>query len=429
MPKRLTLAESRPLDEAASPLDATSGQFRIQVITPGWGSSGHYSAQVLQKAAVDRIFPAGTHMYIDHPGRFEEKDRPERTLRDLAAVLTTDAEWDGTALMAEAHVYEAKRRDLAEMREHIGVSIRGWADTEYGEAEGRHGNIVKALIEGTSIDFVTHAGRGGRIVEVLEGAPPAWRTVEALPGGMTVEALREALQTALREANPGDRVWVYVRDFDDTLVWFQLETPDESTSWQQPFTVDQQGVVTLSGDPVEVRAETTWVPVTPAAVEAAPTVPAPAGQAPSPESQEDTMPENETGHAAQLAEATGRVTALESERDTALAERDTAVRERDEARAALTDSRNAATAQRVVSEVFTAAGVDAPKTAARVASNPPLDDAGAVDEAALRTLAEESASELAASRGLGKPHGLGSKVDEAEDAEFASLFPPQTQEV
>ena len=33
------------------------------------------------------------HVYLDHPGRAEGEDRPERTLKDLVGVLAEDAVW------------------------------------------------------------------------------------------------------------------------------------------------------------------------------------------------------------------------------------------------------------------------------------------------------------------------------------------------
>ena len=53
----------------------------------------------------------------------------------------------------------------------IGVSMRAYADTTVGEAEGRKGTIITALLEAASVDFVTKAGRGGRVLSVLESRP------------------------------------------------------------------------------------------------------------------------------------------------------------------------------------------------------------------------------------------------------------------
>jgi hypothetical protein len=213
------------------------------------------------------VFPSGTHMYVDHPTRSEEVDRPERTIRDLAAVLTEDAHWDAaaSALVAEATVFGPYRDALTEMADAIGVSIRAFAEIEQGEAEGRKGLIVTELVEGVSADFVTHAGRGGRIVSVMESARPADVVDRAIGAGVaeaTANDTREALQTALRDTYGGDQSWVWVRDFDESTVWYEHETPDSSGCYQLGYSIDDNGAVTLSGDPVEVRARTEYVPIT-----------------------------------------------------------------------------------------------------------------------------------------------------------------------
>lgn len=300
------------ITEAGPVVEATpdsAGRIRVTLITPGWGSSGYYPAEVLEQAVRDKVWPAGTQCFIDHPGEFENRDRPERSVRDLAAVLTEDPVWTGSAVEADAQLMPAHAETLRqpEMANAIGMSIRASADVEMGEAEGRRGRIVKKLVFGESVDFVTRAGRGGRY-QVIESARPSKVVRRAVGHGIaeaTANELREQLQQALRDAYGADEVWVWVRDFDDSNVWFEMETPDSSGTYQHSYTAGDSGV-TLSGDPIEVRPETTYVPVDPAA------------DTPTQESQEDTMPQIEEGRLSQLEEAAGRVPTLESERDAAV---------------------------------------------------------------------------------------------------------------
>jgi len=166
----LQLTEARFVGEARA-IAGKPGRFLVQLIDPGWGTSGYYSPEVLEAAGKGQVFPAGTQMYLDHPTESEEYERPERSLRDLAAVLTENAYWDGSALVAEAAVFGAYREVLAEMKDAIGVSIRASAKvTEGGTAEGRRGRIIDELVEAQSVDFVTKAGRGGKVLQVLESA-------------------------------------------------------------------------------------------------------------------------------------------------------------------------------------------------------------------------------------------------------------------
>lgn len=52
---------------------------------PGWGSSGDYSASVLETASREWVFPAGTPMFLDHETESEKFDRPKATDTSAAA--------------------------------------------------------------------------------------------------------------------------------------------------------------------------------------------------------------------------------------------------------------------------------------------------------------------------------------------------------
>ena len=235
---------------------------RIQIITPGWGSSGYYSADVLERAAENRVIPAGTHMYFDHASDSERTDRPERSVRDIAAVLTEDATWDGTGLFANADILGPHAELIEALAPYIGVSISGSAtDISIGEAEGRTGPIIEDLAHVASVDFVTRAGRGGAVL--LESARPSLVNARAAAHGVdeaTVNDIRTQLQSLLREAHGADRTYVWVRDFDESTVWFEVESEDESGIWAQAYT-SSGDVVALTGDRTEVRVVTTYVPV------------------------------------------------------------------------------------------------------------------------------------------------------------------------
>jgi len=157
----------------------SDGSFLIQVISPGWGSSGYYSTEVLEAAGKSKVWPAGTHMYFDHPSASEGVDRPERSVKDLAATLTEDARWDSgrKSLVARVEPVGLGKTVLADeaFRKAIACSVRASADIGVGEAEGRKGAIVQEIFPDTfnSVDFVTHAGRGGMILEAARRAQEA----------------------------------------------------------------------------------------------------------------------------------------------------------------------------------------------------------------------------------------------------------------
>ncbi|MHB1131662.1 MAG: hypothetical protein ACYC4L_04670 [Chloroflexota bacterium] len=176
-----------------------NGTVPIKIIQPGWGSSGHYPAEVLKRDG-PTVFKAGLHMHVDHPTAAEEAERPERSVNTLGAVLTSDARWEekglaGPGLYADAKPLGGFKERLAELAPHIGVSIRALGKAKTGEAEGKRGPIIEAITAAKSIDFVTTPGAGGQVLSLFEAAR----------GGQTIS--REEVHTvdeneaqALREA-------------------------------------------------------------------------------------------------------------------------------------------------------------------------------------------------------------------------------------
>ena len=386
-----TITESRTFAEAATPASGT-GMLDIVFINEGWGSSGYYGGDTLQEAAKDVVFPAGTQMFINHPTPQEAEDRPVRDLNYLAAVLTEDATYDEAVkgLRGPVKTFPAWRESLAEMAPYIGVSIRAAADVEEGEAEGRAGVIVKRLTEGLSVDFVTKAGRGGKIVQVLESAME-----KGLHNATPPMEVKEALQSDVRESvdkmvrkeygKPFEEgvggVYVWLRDYDPeaSVAYFTIEDKDYKT-YQQSY--DES--FNLTGDRTEVRATTVYVPVA-----------VPSGSPntqPNTESQEDEM--------ATLEEAQAQATAAEAR---ALA----AEARAQEAEQKLLHQKHLKTATAIAEGAFSALEVSAPKTIAAVATQFTLNEAGEVDEEAMKTLASEAAAEIAESTGQGQVKGLG----------------------
>lgn len=157
MPKTLTResAGGQPTS------DLTGAKIAITIITPGQGSSGYYPVETIAGAA--HLFPAGTHMYINHQTETEEWERPEGDLNKLAGALATPATINPEtgALEATAEIFESHRTFLADRAHIIGVSINGTASIN---PDG----VVEAIHSIRSVDFVTRPGRGGRIDQILE---------------------------------------------------------------------------------------------------------------------------------------------------------------------------------------------------------------------------------------------------------------------
>lgn len=410
------IAESRTFVEAAKPSKHEGvGRLRVALLTPGWGSSGYYSADVCESAGTNRVFKAGTHMYINHPTATENYERPVRDLTQLAAVLAEDATWnsDEQELQAEVTTFSNWRAPIAEMAPHIGVSIRASADIqEEGEAEGRTGPIITNIVEAASVDFVTKAGRGGKILEVVEdafgkGRANAQHTVQEALSGDVRERLQDIIKETYRKSGPDVYQYAWVRDFDadSNVVYFDVEGGDLNGTFQQSFEVGADEIPTdLTGDPIEVRVATSYVPVA-----------APSGQSTTTEaSQEDpTMPQIEEARLRVLEAAEARAADLETE----LAASNATAQE---AQAALARERAQTSATTIVESVFADLKVEGGvATKALLLKNVSLREDGSLDEDALRKNAGEAAAELAEAAGQGKVHGVGGSSANDEDDDIS----------
>lgn len=203
--------EHEPLIEGAPSvplIEGKSGKALVRVINPGWGSSGYYSPEVLERDAA-KAFPSGTKMFWDHPGAAEAEDRPERSLNDLAGETTEAAHYmtagpSGPGVYANTKVFSKYRDAVDEMKGHIGVSIRAMGSHVEGEAEGRTGPIIDALHPDAfnTVDFVTMAGRGGQVEAVFESyrphTKPAAKEGKPVSDTTTAQDLVEA-RTALAD--------------------------------------------------------------------------------------------------------------------------------------------------------------------------------------------------------------------------------------
>ena len=186
-----------------------TGIARIRIIKPGWGSSGYYSEKVLERDA-QRVYTPGLHMYLNHPTTKEEKERPERDVRDLAGVIAGNVAYEkegpvGPGVYADALIFKDKRGFLGEIAPFIGISHRVMGKSVTGEADGRKGPIIESLDKGISVDYVTMPGAGGGIVQLYE----SWResgtiaVVEQVQPGETMVEIEEKLTIEKVRADAG----------------------------------------------------------------------------------------------------------------------------------------------------------------------------------------------------------------------------------
>lgn len=172
MTQQVELRESNT--SVPSVVDKAKGIWRIQLIEADvQGSSGYYPAEVLERDGA-KAFPKGTHIYLDHPTWREEEELPERSVDRLAAVQLEDAYYadgkDGHGLFARVSVRPDQRERFEWWTENaaVGMSIRALGMKEFNEATARE--EVTELVRGQSVDVVTRAGAGGRLIEMTESA-------------------------------------------------------------------------------------------------------------------------------------------------------------------------------------------------------------------------------------------------------------------
>ncbi|MER2142186.1 MAG: hypothetical protein ABS888_00215 [Eubacteriales bacterium] len=408
------------ITESASPGTLSGSRMEITLITPGWGSSGYYSAETLAKAAQEDVFPRGTQMHIDHMTASQRAENPAGSVATLAAALTENARWEPDwtdpdtgvkgRLAAEARVFPHWRETLAEMAEFIGASISAPAEVTAGEAEGRQGTIVESLLASplNRVDFVTVAGRGGHIAEVLESHRVVDRAVDRGVEEATANNTRQWLQQATDEAHGN----TWVRDFDESLVWFERYTEASVELLQQSYTLNGNTAV-LSGDTIPVKAETSYVPVTQTdAAESKDSAPNPAAVTEKKEVATVAITNIEESELATLRDSASRATALEEAKTAA------------ETRAATAEESlalaNTIAAEAVVAKAMEATGISGEKLAARLALNFPVLESGVLDREKLAEDVAEALAEIQSANGVGSVRGVGESFEDGQKAELTN---------
>lgn len=178
----------------------SAGRGEVCLIKPCRGSSAVYTAESLQKTAKNKAFPKGTLMFIDHQTETEREAQPEGSMLRAAGVLDGDAEWKngkvGLGLYAPIKAYADFVPFLNERYQDTGMSVRGSIRTT--------GRVIDGLPEaaefakGLSVDFVTRAGAGGKLLPVYESFRQKRATDPARREGVIDMEVKEADFLALK---------------------------------------------------------------------------------------------------------------------------------------------------------------------------------------------------------------------------------------
>ena len=243
----------------AKPTPLGSGVFESCILRSGWGSSGYYSPELLKEYGPS-VFRAGRPSFANHPTEAEFNNG--RDITKIMGRLVTDAEFredeNGASIWANIKVNKDWAEFVEEYKDTIGLSIFASGSVQEDvEVDGRTGTVIESLDADdpyTSVDFVVAAGAGGKVERMLE----SFHAHEALKTDR-----EEQLRNLVRDAYSEDRVYAWVRDFDDdlNLVYFDVDGNDNPGIYCQSYSVSDDIAIELVGEREEVRVETTYVPI------------------------------------------------------------------------------------------------------------------------------------------------------------------------
>jgi len=223
MPRWVKEAETReevldymPLTEATF----DKGRAQVIVIKAGFNAnkSRYYPKEMLQR---DYGIFEGLKMYADHPTESDERERPERSIRDWVATLSEVKCDENGTVTGIANILEpwlmtklASLRDK-EMLSEMGISINAVGHATKATIEGVATLAIEELERAVSVDFVTEPGAGGivtlyeadreRNVDLVELATLKERRPDLIKA-LTAEVRTEILKEAKRMSEQEERI-------------------------------------------------------------------------------------------------------------------------------------------------------------------------------------------------------------------------------
>ncbi|HEX21402.1 MAG TPA: hypothetical protein ENH19_01965 [Actinobacteria bacterium] len=144
----------------------------IVLIEAGPGNKNYNAYYPAETLARDYKIFEGSKMYIDHLSAAEERKLGglPRSIKDW--VSTVKETWyDPTTSQIKGGVKFTQDwfKDLVkEAKDEIGVSIHAIARGKPGRINGELKKIVEAFTQVSSVDWVTEAGAGGKVIKILE---------------------------------------------------------------------------------------------------------------------------------------------------------------------------------------------------------------------------------------------------------------------
>jgi len=155
-----------PLTEATF----DKGRATIVVIRPGFNAdqSRYYPAEMLKRDF--KVFE-GQKMYADHPTEQEDKDLPERSIKNtgwVAVLKDVSCDENGVVTGVAEIIEPWLMTKLATLRDkkllsEMGVSINAVGNASKATIDGKETLVIEEFTGARSVDFVTEPGAGGLV--------------------------------------------------------------------------------------------------------------------------------------------------------------------------------------------------------------------------------------------------------------------------
>ena len=141
------------------------GSRRVRLISPGQGSSGFYSQEVLEKY-IPKALPKSTLVYLDHTDDERMAEGRRRSIKDVAGKFVSDPVFEANAKEGPGSYANIKfTRAIEPLLEDVGDVIAVSVEIHAGKRDNK-GNIVElGYTPLNSLALVPVGGRDGRIFE------------------------------------------------------------------------------------------------------------------------------------------------------------------------------------------------------------------------------------------------------------------------
>jgi hypothetical protein len=198
--------------EKISVREATFNEEKREVVAvlieagTNYSKKRHYPKKTIQEAAP--LF-AQLKNYIDHPTAREDAEKPERSIKDWVSTIVESWYEEGKA-MGRIHIHDdylwMKMKDPV-FRESIGLSINASGKRGFKEIDGQQMEVIEAIVNPRSVDWVTEPGARGRVEYLLESGKineekTMFKTLKELREGCG--ELVRTLETELRATITGE---------------------------------------------------------------------------------------------------------------------------------------------------------------------------------------------------------------------------------